>query len=78
MTTQVIRGSKTQIVQAINDAPGDIVEAILFLDEAAREQRPNLTDEQFEQLLAEMESQAVSVGHADYSRESIYSREEGE
>ena len=73
--TREVRGSDRSSVEKESRR---ILEAILFVEDGTDSLRPELTDEQFEQLAAEMSANAVSVGGADYSRESIYSRNEGE
>jgi hypothetical protein len=71
MTTQIIRGTKEQIAQALAHTQGRVVEAILFVeDDTTATGVAPLSESEFEKL--------VSVRGADYSRESIYSRREGE
>jgi hypothetical protein len=77
MTTYIVRGTNEQIAQAIAATREPILQAILILDDSSQPATV-LTDDQFEQLLADMDANAVSVGNADYSRQSIYSRLEDE
>ncbi len=78
MTTQIVRGTNQQIADAVARMPERVVEAILLLDDSAAPAAHGMSDADFEKLTAEMESLTVSVGNVDYSRESIYSRLEGE
>jgi hypothetical protein len=78
MTTQIVRGTNQQIADAVARMPERIVEAILLLDDSSGPLAGAVSDADFEKLTAEMEILTVSVGNVDYSRESIYSRLEGE
>jgi hypothetical protein len=79
MRAEVVQGTRQQIADRLTRIDGNVVEAIFFVDEASNgKTAPPLTDDQFEQLLREMKAQTVSVGRADYSRQSIYSPMEGE
>ncbi|HOB75612.1 MAG TPA: hypothetical protein PKG54_13935 [Phycisphaerae bacterium] len=74
MKAQVLRGSKREIAEAMVQIAGEVREAIVFVDEPsdAAAQAPN------EDIFAEMEPFTVRVGGADYSRETLYNRIEGE
>jgi hypothetical protein len=72
MKVQVLRGTKTQIAERVVRIPGEVREAVVFVEEPADR------DLSGEDIFAEMEPFTVSVGGADYSREAIYSRMEGE
>ena len=77
MKTHVLRGSKQEIAESLARISGEVREAIVFVDEsepAAPEARPRDTDDVF----AEMSPFMVDVRDVDDSRESIYSRMEGE
>ncbi len=74
MKTHVLTGSKSEIAEKVAQIEGVIHEVIVFVDEpgdAVLEATP-------EDMFAEMEPYMVKVGGADYSRESIYTRAEGE
>ena len=74
MKARVLTGSKQEIADTVLRLPGEVREAIVFLEE------PSGTDEKAfsEDIFAEMEPFSVRAGGADYSRESLYSRTEGE
>lgn len=82
MKTQVIEGSARQIAETVVQITGRVFQAILFVEEPSDHLSPpldnDLTDEQFEQIMTEMEAHTVSVGGADYSREGLYTLREGE
>lgn len=69
MNAQVLRGSKQEIAEWVARIPGEVREAIVFVDENG----PNGED-----IFAEMEPFMVNVADADYSREALYTRMEGE
>jgi hypothetical protein len=71
MTVQVLKGSKQEIVERVTRLSGEIREAIVFIEEPSGT-IPN------EDIFTEMDTFTVRVGNADYSRESLYSRVEGE
>ncbi len=73
MSPQVLRGSKQEIAEQIAQIPGEVREVIVFLEEPS-EGLGSAGDDVF----AEMEPFTVRTGCADYSRESLYSRMEGE
>jgi hypothetical protein len=73
MTVQVLKGSRQEIADGLARIPGEIHEAIVFIEEPS-DALPG--DE--EDIFAEMEPYTVRVGSADYSREAIYTRMEGE
>lgn len=78
MKTIVLKGSKAEIADALARIEGDIRDVIVFFEEPA-DSMPLLT-ETVEDMFAEMEPYMVNedVGDVDYSRESIYTRMEGE
>jgi hypothetical protein len=73
MKAHVLTGSKSEIAEQLMRIDGEVREAIVFVDEPA----PSIP-ESVEDMFAEMEPYTVKVGGADYSRESIYTRMEGE
>ncbi len=74
MSPQILRGSKQEIADTIAKFPGEVREAIIFV-ETSSDSSQN-TDED---IFAEMEPFMVRAGGAvDYSREAIYSRSDGE
>jgi hypothetical protein len=73
MSVQVLRGSKQEISEKVAQIPGEVREVIVFIEEpAAGVGGPD------EDIFAEMEPFTVRAGGADFSREAIYSRMEGE
>ena len=77
MKTQILTGSKAEIADALARIDGVIREVIVIVEEEA-DSIPPLT-ETVEDMFAEMEPYMVNdVGDVDYSRESIYTRMEGE
>jgi hypothetical protein len=73
MTAQVLRGSKQEIADKIVQMFGEIREVIVIVEEPiATPPAPG------EDIFAEMAPYMVDVGDADFSRESIYTRMEGE
>jgi hypothetical protein len=77
MKTHVLKGSKQEIAENLARIQGEVREAIVFVDEPAQAnsngRAPDTTD-----LFAEMRPYMVDVPVVDDSRESIYSRMEGE
>ncbi len=74
MKTQVLTGSKTEIAAAVVRIDGQIHEVIAFIEEPS-----NSTPEPPAQdIFAEMAPFTVKAGGADYSRQSLYTRREGE
>jgi hypothetical protein len=76
MQAHVLTGTKQQIAENLVQMPGEVREAIVFVDEptvvsAAR--TPGTED-----IFAEMRPYMVDVQDVDDSREAIYTRMEGE
>lgn len=74
MKAHVLTGSKQEIAEAIARMAGDVREAIVFVEEPV-DSHPAPTEED---IFAEMDPYTVQVGEFDDSRESIYTRQEGE
>ena len=74
MKTHVLTGTKSEIAEAVIRIDGEIREVIVFVEEPA-EAVPSSPNED---IFAEMEPFTVNVGHANDSREWIYTRLEGE
>ena len=74
MKAQVLRGSKQQIAETVVRISGEVREAIIFVEEPA----DHTQDQSKEDIFAEMEPFMVKVGNVDYSRETLYTRMEGE
>ena len=74
MKARVLTGSKQEIADNVLRLPGEVREAIVFVEE------PSGTVEKGfgEDIFAEMEAYSVRAGGADYSREALYSKTEGE
>ena len=73
MSTQILRGSKREIAESVARIPGEVHEAIIFIEEPS-----DRTEDSPQELFASMETFAAHAGGADYSREALYSRMEGE
>ena len=73
MSAQILRGSKREIAESVARIPGEVREAIVFIEEPL-----DLTEASPQELFASMEPFATHAGGADYSREALYSRMEGE
>jgi hypothetical protein len=74
MRAQVIKGSKQEIAAQVANTPGEVREAILFIEDSDLAP-PDMNGEDF---LAEMAEHMVHVPDVDYSRESIYERADDE
>lgn len=74
MKIVVLQGSKEEIIERLRSIDGEIVEAIVHLEEANEAIPPSSNED----IFAEMKPYEVEVGDVDYSRESIYSRTVGE
>ncbi len=73
MSAQILRGSKREIAESVAQIPGEVREAIVFVEEPL-----DLTESSPQELFASMEPFATHAGGADYSREALYSRMENE
>jgi hypothetical protein len=74
MKPHILKGSKQEIAETVVRITGEVREAIVFVEEPADRQAQAPGDD----LFAEMEPFTVRAGDADYSREAIYSRNNGE
>jgi hypothetical protein len=70
MKAQVLTGSKNEIAEAFSRIDGEVREAIVFVERPA--------DSSMEDVFAEMEPFTVRVSDPDDSRDSLYTRMEGE
>lgn len=77
MKTLVLRGSKYEIAQSLAQINGEVREAIVFVDDTAPAV-PAADTAEAEDIFAEMRPYMVDVQDVDDSRESIYTRMEGE
>ena len=73
MSAQILKGTKREIADTVAQIPGEVREAIIFIEEPS-----DASPASVEELFAEMEPYMVHVGNADYSREALYTRMEGE
>lgn len=73
MHAEILRGSKEEIAERVASIPGDVREAIVFVEEGA-----SVSTDSDEDIFAEMESFGANAGGADYSRETLYKRMESE
>ena len=77
MKAHVLRGSKQEIADDLVRISGEVREAIVFVEDPAGAVAARRADET-EDIFAEMQPFMVDVPDVDDSRESIYSRMEGE
>ena len=73
MIVHVLRGSKQEIAERVVGIRGEVREAIVFIEGPS--DAPPRPDED---IFAEMAPFMVNAGGADYSRDALYSRLEGE
>jgi hypothetical protein len=73
MIAQILKGSKREIAESVARIPGEVREAIVFVEEPL-----DLTEASPQELFALMEPFAAHAGGADYAREALYSRMEDE
>lgn len=73
MNAQILTGSKREIAERVAGIPGEVREAIVFVEEPS-----DLTEASPQELFSSMEPFAAHAGGADYSREVLYSRMEDE
>jgi hypothetical protein len=74
MQAHVLTGSKDEIAERVVRMDGVVREAIVFVEEPSTA----IAERSEEDLFAEMEPFTVKAGGADYSRQSLYARTEGE
>jgi len=75
MQAHVLRGTKQQIAENLSRLPGEVREAIVFVEEPAPAEA-GMPDR--EDIFAEMLPYMVDVGDPDDTREAVYTRGEGE
>ncbi|HEY3567174.1 MAG TPA: hypothetical protein VGP73_04505 [Thermoanaerobaculia bacterium] len=75
MQAHVLRGTKQQIAENLSRIPGEVREAIVFVDEPVSAEARRLESED---LFAEMRPYMVDVEDLDDTREAVYRRGEGE
>jgi hypothetical protein len=73
MNARILRGSKQEIAESVAQIRGEVREAIVFVEEPS-----DITERSTESIFTEKEPLTASAGGADYSRETLYSRIEGE
>jgi hypothetical protein len=74
MKTHVLTGSKVEIAETVARIDGIIREVIVFVEEPS----DLIREASEEDIFTEMEPFTVKVGGADCTRESLYTRMEGE
>lgn len=74
MKAQVLTGTKSEIAETVARIDGDVHEAIVFVEEPCDAKGSPLEED----IFAEMEPFTVKAGGADYSRQALYTRREGE
>ena len=67
MNVRILRGSKQGIAEGVAQIPGEVREAIVFVEEPS-----DLTEDSPQALFASMEPFAAHAGGADYSREALH------
>jgi len=78
ISTRELKGSKEEIARQIEEEQGSIVSVWMVVEEPANASFNPPSEEEFAQLMAELEALAVNVPHVDYSREAMYTRMPGE
>jgi hypothetical protein len=74
MKAHVLTGSKSEIAESVARIDGEIREAIVFVKEPS----DSIPGPSEHDIFAEMEPFTIKAGGADYSRQSLYTRMEGE
>ena len=74
MKPRVLIGSKQEIADTVLHVAGNVREAIIFIEDPQELAGQPLAED----IFAEMESLSSRAGDADYSREALYSRTDGE
>lgn len=77
MSPQVLTGTKQEIAESLFRIKGEVREAIVFVEEAASA-TPEASASDTTDIFAEMRPFMVNVQDVDDSRETIYSRVDGE
>jgi hypothetical protein len=75
VTAKLIKGTKSEIADAVARMTGEVREAIVFIEDRPSDPTPEPVGPD---LFAEMEPYTVRVSGVDYSREAIYGAREGE
>jgi len=75
MQAHVLRGTKQQIADNLAQMPGEVREAIVFVEEPAPAEA-RMPDR--EDIFAEMRPYMVNVEDLDDTREAVYTRGDGE
>ncbi|HSS77706.1 MAG TPA: hypothetical protein VLV54_13295 [Thermoanaerobaculia bacterium] len=75
MQAHVLRGTKQQIAENLAQMPGEVREAIVFVEEPAQAEARMPAGED---IFAEMRPYMVTVEDLDDTREAVYTRGEGE
>jgi hypothetical protein len=75
MQAHVLRGTKQQIAENLARMPGEVREAIVFVEEPAPAAG---VDAGQEDIFAEMRPYMVDVEDSDDTREAVYTRAQGE
>jgi len=78
LSTLELKGSKQQIARQVEQVNGQIITALLVVEQAAPTQFVPLSDEEFSRMMKDLASLAVQAPNADYSREAMYTRMPGE
>lgn len=76
MKTHVLRGTKQEIAERLARMSGEVREAIVFVEEPAETLEANI--DETADIFAEMRPFMVDAQEVDDSRETIYTRVDGE
>jgi hypothetical protein len=74
MSAYVLRGNKQEIADNLVRIPGNVHEAIVFVEETASASLPPSADD----IFAEMRQYMISGLEFDDSRDAVYTRMDGE
>ena len=75
MQAHVLRGTKQQLAENLAQMPGEVREAIVFVEEPAQAEARMPAGED---IFAEMRPYMMTVEDLDDTREAVYTRGEGE
>jgi hypothetical protein len=73
---KIVEGSPREIAEQISKMVGDRRVKVMLMEEAGVTTAESISDEDFFRILAEIESDAMSVPPLDDSREGIYMRDD--
>ena len=74
---RIVEGSPREIGEKIAKLVGERHVAVMLMEEPAGDIAPRPSDAEFEQVMAQIRAESVSVPQVDDSREGIYTRRDG-